>query len=64
MTTSRITAVQKKPLGSPFLEVGAMMFIDFLVNNPSCQMAHFMRQGVPDPLWHGILELKSISKPR
>jgi hypothetical protein len=51
MTITRITAVPKKNLGSPFLEVRAVMFIDFLVNNPSCQMAHFMRQGVPDTLW-------------
>ena len=53
MTTSKIAAGGKK-LGSPFLEVRAMMFIDFLVNDPSRQMAHFMRQSVPDPLcaWH------------
>ena len=50
MATSRIAAGEKKDHSSPFLEVRAMMFIDFLVNNPSRQMAHLMRQSVPDPL--------------
>jgi hypothetical protein len=34
---------------APFLEQLAVMFVNFVVHNPSCQMAHLVRESIADP---------------